>query len=61
MKACILATILLAATPALAEFDPSPPASATQEKGLQAWSRIYEGSAIPGVPTAIPGRVNGFG
>ena len=48
MKASILTALLLAAaTPALAEVEINPPASATEAEGLEAWARIYEVASHP--------------
>lgn len=47
MKASILSALLLAASPAFAEIDLTPPASATKAEGLEAWSRIYEVASHP--------------
>lgn len=43
----LIAAALLAATPALAEVDLTPPAAATEAEGLEAWGRIYEVASHP--------------
>jgi hypothetical protein len=43
----LAALIPVAATPALAEVDITPPASATEAEGLAAWDRIYEVASHP--------------
>lgn len=47
MKAKIITALLLSATPALAEVNINPPATATEAEGLDAWSRIYEVASHP--------------
>ena len=47
MTRLILAALALAAVPALAEVDISPPAVATEAEGLEAWARIYEVASHP--------------
>lgn len=47
MTRLILAALALAATPALAEVDITPPAAATEAEGLEAWARIYEVASHP--------------
>lgn len=47
MTRLILAALALAAAPALAEVDISPPATATEAEGLEAWARIYEVASHP--------------
>ena len=48
MKAKILSALLLIVPmPALAEVDLTPPATATEAEGLEAWDRIYEVASHP--------------
>ena len=47
MTRLILAALALAAAPALAEVDITPPATATEAEGLEAWTRIYEVASHP--------------
>lgn len=47
MTRLILAALALAAAPALAEVDITPPAAATEAEGLEAWARIYEVASHP--------------
>lgn len=43
----LAAAVLIAATPAMAEVEINPPASATEAEGLEAWGRIYEVASHP--------------
>lgn len=48
MKFRLVAALTLAAlTPALAEVDINPPATATEAEGLDAWNRIFEVASHP--------------
>jgi len=48
MRATVItAALMAAAIPVLAEVDISPPTTATQEEGLDAWTRIYEVASHP--------------
>ena len=48
MKAKLLAALMVAIiTPAFAEVEIKPPASATETEGLEAWSRIFEVASHP--------------
>lgn len=48
MRATVItAALLVAAIPVLAEVDINPPTTATQEEGLDAWTRIYEVASHP--------------
>ncbi len=43
----LAATIVIAASPLLAEVDLTPPESASEAEGLEAWARIYEVASHP--------------
>ncbi len=43
----VAALVIAAATPAFAEVNITPPATATEAEGLDAWSRIYEVTSHP--------------